>query len=463
MKILLLAYEFPPSPSPQSLRWAYLSSRLVQAGHEVHVLAPDIAPYGPGGLPPLPPGLAVHRTVAGVVHGLVAVLAERRRERADGSPTGPAGLADSAADAGAPATTLPPRLNWKGRLVSWLRSVSAPLWFPDERGQWRIWARRRMYALLDELQPDLVVCSHEPAVTLELGLAAAARGVRWAADLGDPVLAPYTPWRWRRRARALEAKVWRRADLVTVTNDVTADLLERRHGRPGGQVLVLPQGFDDALAPATAEPDWQGQLELLFTGRFYPFRPAGPLLAAVAATPGVRLSVATDCAPPELEEAARAQPEKFRVLGFLSHAQALEEQRRAHVLVNVGNALPAQIPGKLYEYLGAGRPLLHLVSGERDPVPAWLQLLGRGFSCANREQDIAAALRNLHDLAAEGRMSASFRLGREAVAEFGWSRLAASAAAAFHAAAGKGTGKEQGWQEPGDRHTVQLQKGKQEQ
>src|SRR5690606_42048082 len=104
-------------------------------------------------------------------------------------------------------------------------SVCAPLWFPDERGQWRIWARRRMYALLDELQPDLVVCSHEPAVTLELGLAAAARGVRWAADLGAPVLAPYTPGRWRRRARAVDAKVWRWSGLVTVTNEDSGGLL----------------------------------------------------------------------------------------------------------------------------------------------------------------------------------------------------------------------------------------------
>src|SRR5690606_13455928 len=166
--------------------------------------------------------------------------------------------------------------------------------------------------------------SHEPAVSLELGLEAARRGFRWAVDLGDPVLAPYTPRRWRRRAQALEASVWHRADLGMVTNEATATLLERRHGTPHGQVLVLPQGFDDSLVPAAAEPAWQGRLELLYTGRFYPFRPAGPLLAAVAATPGVRLSVATDRVPPELEAAAREQPGKFRVLGFLPHTQALE-------------------------------------------------------------------------------------------------------------------------------------------
>src|SRR5690606_37156346 len=35
MRVLLIAYEFPPSPSPQSLRWAYLSRELVALGHYV--------------------------------------------------------------------------------------------------------------------------------------------------------------------------------------------------------------------------------------------------------------------------------------------------------------------------------------------------------------------------------------------------------------------------------------------
>ena len=37
MRFLLIAYEFPPSPSPQSLRWAYLVRELIALGHQVKV------------------------------------------------------------------------------------------------------------------------------------------------------------------------------------------------------------------------------------------------------------------------------------------------------------------------------------------------------------------------------------------------------------------------------------------
>ena len=35
MRILLIAYEFPPSPSPQSLRWTYLVRELDRLTREL--------------------------------------------------------------------------------------------------------------------------------------------------------------------------------------------------------------------------------------------------------------------------------------------------------------------------------------------------------------------------------------------------------------------------------------------
>ena len=42
MRILLITYEFPPSPSPQSLRWAYLCRELHRLGHDIDVLTIDL-------------------------------------------------------------------------------------------------------------------------------------------------------------------------------------------------------------------------------------------------------------------------------------------------------------------------------------------------------------------------------------------------------------------------------------
>src|SRR5690606_34252120 len=89
---------------------------------------------------------------------------------------------------------------------------------------------------------------HEPATTLPLGLEARRCGLRWVADLGDPVLAPYTPARWRRRARRLERAVLAQADHVLVTTEETAALLRARHAG-AAPLTVVPQGFDERLLP----------------------------------------------------------------------------------------------------------------------------------------------------------------------------------------------------------------------
>ena len=57
MRILVIAYEFPPSPSPQSLRWKHLSAELARQGHEVHVLTVDAVATGAAP----PDGVVVHR------------------------------------------------------------------------------------------------------------------------------------------------------------------------------------------------------------------------------------------------------------------------------------------------------------------------------------------------------------------------------------------------------------------
>src|SRR5690606_22417405 len=266
----------------------------------------------------------------------------------------------------------------------------------------------------------------EPATTLELGLRAHAAGFRWVADLADPVLAPYTPPHWRRRAQKLEADTCRRAAAILVTTPSARDLLA---GRCNGHapIVVLTQGFDDARAPAEASggaADDTATLELLYTGSFYSFRSAGALLRAVIATPGVRLNIATIHAPDEVLEAARRHPDRIRLLGFLPHLAALDWQRRADVLVNLANQDPSQVPGKCFEYMGAGRPILHIGDAPGDAVAGEIAARQLGWVCAPGESAIAAELLRLQQLHAGGRLHAGLRLDRDGVAEFGWSHLA---------------------------------------
>lgn len=416
MRILLIAYEFPPSPSPQSLRWAYLCRHLSAMGHRITVLTIHLGGQAIG-LPQVGDHVLVHRTYAGPIRGTLAAIRDRRshdpseRERPD-----PAGEVASPR-AGS-------RQGWKLALSNSVQGLAARVMFPDVRGEWMPWAKRRLHAILREDRPDVVISSHEPATSLELGLIASGQGIPWVADLGDPVLAGYTPARWRKRSLRLEREVCARASHILVTTRAAAELLAERHGRHD-RVGLVPQGHaaGSLLPPSGIDFD-PARLELAYTGSFYAFRRPDALLEAMHAFPEVRLNIATITLPESVVEAARRMPGQVRLLGFLPHQQAIAMQRAVDVLVNIGNADPAQIPGKIYEYLGSQRPILHLGSAD-DAIGKLLARLRRGWSCANDGQDIAAWIQEALRVKKTGLLTQGLDLGLVTVDAWNWERLAA--------------------------------------
>lgn len=412
MKILLIAYEFPPSPSPQSLRWAYLTRELARLGHDVHVVTPDLGPELGAPSPVAGANVTVHRTYAGPMRGFIAWHRRRKASNASADAHGPDG-STSAATASPQAR----RTSLKARVVNLAYRASERLWFPDVRGEWRPFARRALSRITAGTRFDVVISSHEPATCLELAFDVhRSQQVPWVADLGDPVLAPYTPGHWRARALQLESRTCRTATAITVTARSAMSLLAARHGTTC-PIHVLTQGF----CPTRIEPMPCGELlELAYVGRFYDFRRGDELFAAVAATPGVRLSVATIGLPASLRAVADANPDRFQLLGFLDHADALKLQAKAHVLVNIANRDASQVPGKLYEYLGAGRPILHISSRPDDPGALLIDELERGWVVDDERDVIASRLRGLRDGLATGEWKSGLNLSGERVSAYAW-------------------------------------------
>ena len=421
MRLLLIAYEFPPSPSPQSLRWTYLARELDLLGHEVHVLTADLGGETPG-LPALPTRIRVHRTYPGPVRGMLAYLRKRRQRKID---AGLVSIQDGEQEVSGLETVIRPPRNWKQRVSEGIQTVAQYIHFPDIRGEWRPWGRSALHRLLTKMDPDVVISSHEPATTIELALQAKRRGFPWIADLGDPVLASYTPARWRRRSEDIERAMCREADLLTVTTDATVELMQRRYGREHG-FLVLPQGHDSRRVPgASAGVSFeQGRLELLYTGSFYLFRRPDALLAGLLAVPEARLTIAAITVPESVLEAARRAPSQIRLLGFRPHGAILDLQRSADLLVNIANDDMTQIPGKVNEYLGARRPLLNLGPGD-DPVSRVITHLKRGWNCTNEADAIADCLRKRLADKSAGDLDLNLDLSPGCVDDVSWSAIAA--------------------------------------
>lgn len=452
MNILLVAYDFPPIPSPQALRWAYLARELAHAGHQVRVIAPDVPGYGAGGLPVLPASIQIHRVDPGKLSRLLFGRGQKRAASAVPAPAttaapvaleAPALLAAGVAGHAAEVLNwkgqlrrkiertvrLEGGLNWKGRLAERIKDIASRHMFPDHRVEWVPHATAKLDELISIQRPDVVVVSHEPACSLPVGLAAAKRGLPLAVDMGDPVLAAYTPPKWRGKALKLERAVCHAATLVSVTTEAAAKLLLERHAQLGPErTLTITQGFDPSFEPLPADRLFEfdpQRLELLYTGSFYSFRRAEALLGAITGTPGVRLTVATINAPDYLRKAAEQYPESIRIVGFLPHRAALAAQRRCDVLVNLANADPVQVPGKVFEYLGAGRPLLHLRGAEQDATGAVVSRLQAGWDLPAEEGAIVAAFKQMLQLKSEAALVGR-AAERAAVEQYGWPALAQS-------------------------------------
>lgn len=441
MRFLLIAYDFPPIPSPQALRWAYLTRELVKSGHRVEVIAPDVPGYGPGGLPELPADVIVRRVFPG---RLTRFLLGRGRKTAVAPPGSMATVSAVDETRGAAVEealnwkgrlrrslessfTDGSGLNWKGRLAERIKAAVSDRVFPDYRAEWVEHAIAMLQVSVAEARPDVVVVSHEPACSLPVGIAAARQGLPLVVDLGDPVLAPYTPEKWKEAAFALERDACHAAMMVSVTTDAAAEVLQERHSLSDENIVVIRQGFDPDFRADDARSGVlfdSGMLELLYTGSFYSFRSAHMLLDVVLSVPGVRLSIATILAPDYLLEYVERSQGRIRLLGFLPHTAAVAAQRQCDILVNLANADPVQVPGKIFEYLGAGKPVMHLRGEHQDATGVLVSATRAGWDIASTPGQIESALLEAIECKAGGKLSMRAPR-RDQVAQYSWPSLAA--------------------------------------
>lgn len=429
MRILLVAYEFPPVQSGQAIRWYHLANGLAGLGAEVDVVAPDF-PGLPRFAGEFHPGVRVERTFAGPFVGLSNRLAARLGCGAGRPPEG-AAAGSGAAEA----------------LYRAARSLLNHLLYPDVRSEWYPFARARLMRLVRERAYACVVASHEPGVDILLALRAGGRAqLPVILDLGDPFVTPLAP-HWRRRLDAwAERRACAACDAVMVTCPAMRDFLVRERGVAPGRIHVVPQGtpegedsglpLHDLLGARTAAL-MRDRMSFVFTGNFYrDFRNPEALAAALATLPTGDILFLVAGRNEQYANLFSALGESAVLLGSIPHQACTALQRAATVLVDIGNTQPLQVPGKLFEYLSAGRPILHVGSG--DFGARLVEELRRGVAVSNERAAIAAELGRLRRMWKEGRLDAAFDLSPAAVAAHSWKARSESVLALLRQVAGGG-------------------------
>jgi len=257
-----------------------------------------------------------------------------------------------------------------------LRKFGAAALVPDTYVGWYPFALREGKRVLREKSIDAIYSTSPPETShLIAGRLHAVSGIPWVADFRDPWMNLYllptpTPLHARLHER-LERRVCREASVV-VTSPWHRDLLAAKYPWMKPAALI-PNGYDPShldsvmdIAPPT------DHFEIVHAGMLTQKRSAVPFLKALRIfldeVPGAleRCRVVF-LGPRESEnDAAVEELGLSRIVSFcdtVPHAEALKIERGSHILVLIKHTNPVYdgiVPGKLFEYIGVGRPILAL-------------------------------------------------------------------------------------------------------
>lgn len=361
MKILIVSFHFPPYAPPAASRMGKLAKFLLENGHDVRVLCARTD--GNSGIHNLE--VPEERIIATEWFD-VATLPDRFLERFK-SLVAPKPDEPKALKSPQRSNSKKPR---KTRRQALRRLYNALVCWPDNRGGWIRPAVEAGGQLLDEWQADLIYASGPPPSTFVVARKLSVRsGIPWVAELRDLWIDnPYEDrpgWR-KMLERPYERRTLSSAKAFVTVSPLWKDQLNKRFGK---ETLLVLNGFDEKEYPASLahERDPDQPLTLFYAGSLYQDRrEPNALFEAIKLLGPDAQRVKFRLAGPWMKHLNDLAQEmgigsSIEVLGTLPHEEIIRLQYESDILVLLqwNNAQDAgTIPGKLFEYIAVGRPIL---------------------------------------------------------------------------------------------------------
>jgi len=397
----------------QSIRWAHFSRELVKKGNEVDVLTIRLPSYYDDGLD-LVRGVSVHRTYPGPIQSLFFNTKAALRVEDKSYQEKRGSIAHQFMRGG----------------YETLRRVMNFVLIPDLRTEWLLFAVFRLFRLMNKKHFDIVISSHEPGVDHLLGFVAKTfYPIQWIGDFSDPMFTFYTPKMRRPIDQRVQGALLKRMDRVLVTNRrLKEDFLTQYPFLSSERICVLTQGFDDEFwKDADMGVHAKEKLRLVYTGTFYR-NERDPLELFKALKDLDEMDIEFFIAGRNDEVVSDAKRfgllgNKVKYLGYLRYRDALRVQQEGDVLVYIGNRSSNQVPGKIYEYLGARKPILAILKNPNDEIKDLVLNLKRGIVTPDESSKIKEALSFLWGLYKREKLYSSFNLSLEDARPYSWESL----------------------------------------
>ena len=353
-KVLIIAYYFPPAGGPGVQRWLKFVKYLPEFGIQPVVYVPENPSY------PI-----IDEDLVREISDKVIVIKKPIIE--------PYALASffSKNKTKKISSGIIPSKDKQSKLERLLLWIRGNLFIPDARVLWVKPSVTFLKKYIVDQRIDTIITTGPPHSLHLIGLKLSQQlPIRWIADFRDPWITIGYHHQLKltassiRKHEALELKVLNTADAVLVTSKSTRLEFIRKTTKP---IFVITNGYDvEQISQQTLDEKfslahigsllsernpivlWQCLAELVRENRSFAQHLELKLIGTVSA---------------EIIETIKSYDlDNFLTLtGYVSHHEALIQQRKSQLLllieINSKNTISI-IPGKLFEYMASGRPIV---------------------------------------------------------------------------------------------------------
>jgi len=384
-KVLIITYYFPPSGGPGVQRVLKFVKYLPEFGWQPVVLTVrdgDFPARDDSLMAEIPPHTTVYRTKIFEPYRLYRKLT--------GKPANAPVDVDNI-----------PRESGKQPLAQKIAEfIRATFFIPDARVGWFPYAVAEARGIIAREGIDAIYSSSPPYTTAIIArYVHRATKLPWVAGFRDPWTGFLsTPSRWflpHAIDRSMEYSVLRDATIVEAAwRGILKDMMQKYPELSCTKFFYLPNGFDSADYPNDVAPA-RDRFTVTYTGSMYGVRNPKTFLQAVEELVSerkvdpakIRLKFIGRFGS-EVQEMFRSSTlrEAIEVVSYLPHQESVRELLRANALLLVVDETKDSaeiVPGKVFEYLGARRPILALAP--RGAVAELLEETRAGFVAPNHD------------------------------------------------------------------------------
>lgn len=363
---LLIAYYWPPSSGGGLMRWFKMSKYWNNEKHNLIVFTPDVE--NPPGFDPslvsqVDPSLEVIKTPIWEPHQLYARFMGKKEKGVY------SGFINEDQE------------NWKSRVSVWIRSN---FFIPDARMFWIKPSIRYLKKYLRENHIDVIITTGPPHSMhmIALGLKKSGLKFHWIADFRDPWTdidyadqLRLTKWAEKLHKKK-EKEVLQTADEVITVSWAWQELLSSISGKQN--VRVITNGFDPEDFDMPLKEEQVAKFQICHLGSLNINRNPDFFWRAIKELITDRTDFASDLIIKMVGQVDSKIVTYVEQLGlndhvvfeaFKPHHEGISDLYQSNILLLiVSNWKKSQgmIPGKTYEYLATGKPILGIGSPNAD-------------------------------------------------------------------------------------------------